>query len=380
MRIPTSGRYALPMIILALSIPALAFVGCGGGDEGGGGDGGGFQFPPTAVEVAPVMVGRVADVFETVGSLEAGEAVTIVSEIDGIVTRLPFREGAAIAKGELIARLDDAELAAELARAKALREQRQTAHDRVRRVVEQGAAAQQDLDDATAALRVAEADVALARARLSKTRITAPFAGTIASRRVSPGAFLRAGQPITELAMLSELKVVFSVPERHAGELVRGAEVSVTTTAYPGVELVGRVDVVDPILDPTTRSIRVIARVANKDKRFRPGMSANITAILSARDSAMTIPSEAVFAEGGEFLAYVVQPDSTVARATLLLGTRLATDVEILDGLEPGDLVIRAGHQKLFPGAKVLAVNSQETPEPDAEAKDDVATNGETAP
>jgi membrane fusion protein (multidrug efflux system) len=339
------------------SVAALAAVtGCGGG-EGPGAGGGGFQFPPTTVEVATVESGSIRDSFETVGTIDALEAVTIVSEIDATVVALPFREGDEIAKGALIARLDDAELAADLSRAAALRDQRQAKWERVQRVVEQAAGPEQDLDDAAADLKVAEADVALARARLAKTRLVAPFDGVVGPREISPGAFVRAGQPIARIAQISELEVVFSVPERYASNLERGAEVSVTTPAYPGQELNGRIYVVDPMLDEQTRSVRVIARVANPGNRVRPGMSANVEAVLAAREFALTIPSEAVFAEGDQFLAYVVQPDSSVMRANLRLGRRLADRVEVLEGVEAGAVVVRAGHQKLFPGAKVAPVS-----------------------
>jgi len=351
---PRSLRGALA----ALSLSLVAAAGCGGKDPAGGG-GGGFQFPPTAVEVAPVREGQVSETFETVGTIEAREAVTIVSEIDGIVESLPFREGGRVHKGDLLASLDDDERAADLERAEAVREQRRASFERVERVVQQGAGAPQDLDDARAALRVADADVALMRARLDKTRIAAPFDGIAGRRTVSPGAFVRPGQAITELVAIDELDVLFSVPERYAGQLRRDAVVSVTSTAYPGYALKGRVDVIDPNVDAATRNVRVVARVSNPDRRFLPGMSAGIQVILSSRASALTVPSEAVFAEGQQFLAYVVQPDSTVARVPLRLGTRLASSVEVLEGLSPGDLVIRAGHQKLFPGAKVIAVNSQ---------------------
>jgi membrane fusion protein (multidrug efflux system) len=334
-----------------------AASGCGGGGaEQHGGGGGGFQFPPTAVEVVKVESGSIRDVFETVGTIEALEAVTLVSEIDATIVALPFREGDEIAQGALIARLDDSELAAVLARAVALRDQRAANHERIRRVVEQNAGAQQDLDDAAAALQVAEADVALARARLAKTRIVAPFHGVVGPREVSPGAFIRAGQPIAQLAQISQLEVVFSVPERYIADLQRGATVTVTAPAHPGVEVAGRIDVVDPILDPQTRNVRVIARAANPKNLFRPGMSANVKAVLAERDLALTIPSEAVFAEGDTFLAYVVQADSTVARAVLRLGRRLSDKVEVLEGVEAGALVVRAGHQKIFPGAKVAPI------------------------
>lgn len=318
----------------------------------------GFKMPPTPVETAVVAPASIADRFEAVGSIEAGDAITVVSEIDGAIVSLPFREGDPIRKGGLIALLDDTQLAADVDRADALRAQSQAMFDRVKSVVDQGAGAPQDLDDAAAALKVAEANLAVARARLAKTRIVAPFDGITGSRRVSPGAFVRGGEAITDLARINEIRVNFSVPERYLGKLTRGAEVTVSTTAYPGNDLVGKIDVIEPVLDPATRSAKIIARVVNPEGRFRPGMSANVSAILSERAGALTVPSEAVFVEGNQAFAYIVKADSTVARAALSLGTRTPESVEVMHGLDPGMRVVRAGHQKLYEGAKVLPIQS----------------------
>jgi membrane fusion protein (multidrug efflux system) len=339
-------------VVTLLLLVALAGCAKGGGP-------GGFKMPPMPVETAPVAQGRVADRFEAVGSIEASDAITVVSEIDGSVVSLPFTEGSAIQQGGLIAQLDDAQLRAEVARTEALREQGQSTYDRVKAVVDQGAGAPQDLDDAAAALKVAEANLALAKSRLSKTRITAPFSGVLGARRVSPGAFIRAGQMITDLAKLDELRVNFSAPERYLGQLHKGAEVEIATTAYSGYSLKGRIDVVDPVLDPSTRSARIVARVRNPGGKFRPGMSANVSAVLSQRPNALTIPSEAIFAEGDQSYAYVVKKDSTVTRSALTLGTRLPDAVEVVKGLEPGMTIVRTGHQKLFEGAKVIPVGSR---------------------
>ncbi|HYQ88456.1 MAG TPA: efflux RND transporter periplasmic adaptor subunit [Candidatus Binatia bacterium] len=347
------GLGKLPAALLLL----VALAGCAKG--GGPGGGMGFKPPPMPVETALVAQGRVADRFEAVGSIEASDAITVVSEIDGAVVSLPFTEGSGVKSGGLIAQLDDAQLRAEVARTEALREQSQTTYDRVKAVVDQGAGAPQDLDDAAASLKVAEANLALAKSRLSKTRIVAPFSGVLGARRVSPGAFIRAGQAITDLAKLDELRVNFSTPERYLGQLRKGAEVEISTTAYPGYSLKGRIDVVDPVLDPSTRSARIVARVRNPGGKFRPGMSANVSAVLSQRPNALTIPSEAIFAQGDQSFAYVVKKDSTVTRSALTLGTRLPDAVEVVKGLEPGMTVVRTGHQKLFEGAKVIPVGGR---------------------
>jgi membrane fusion protein, multidrug efflux system len=343
-------------LVHAAVLFVLAVLGCAKGGPGGGFGGG---MPPMPAETSVVVKERVFDRFDAVGTIEASDAITVVSEIDAAVVSLPFREGQPIARGGLIARLDDDQLRAEVDRTSAVRAQAQATYQRVKEVVDQGAGSAQDLDDAAAGLKVADANLALAKTRLSKTRITAPFSGLVGSRRVSPGAYLRAGTPITDLAQVHIVKITFSVPERYLGKLQRGSSVSVSTTAYPGYALTGNIDVIDPVLDPGTRSAQVIARVSNPGNRFRPGMSANVSAVLSERMNALTIPSEAVFAEGTQTFVYVVGADSTVARTAVKLGTRLADVVEVVEGLKEGDRIVRAGHQKLFDKARVIPVDSR---------------------
>ena len=353
MRIPIRNFMT---VALGAAWCAAGFVaGCGGDGQ----QAQGFQRPPTPVEVATVRTGSVADRFTTVGTLEAGESVDVAVEIDGVVETVPYTEGGHLAAGDLIALLDDEQLAAEAARAAALEDQARSTWTRVESIVAQGAGAPQDLDDAVAALKVAEADRALAETRWAKTRVTAPFAGVAGSRRVSPGAFLRAGSAITDLARIDRLRVTFAVPERLLGAIRKGAPITVTTTAYPDVALEGVIDVIEPQFDPVTRNLGIVARVENPDELLRPGMSATVSVILGRRADALTVPSEAVFVEGGQAFVYAVQPDSVVTRRPVTLGSRQADSVEIGSGLVGGEQVVRAGHQKLYEGARVMPVSSR---------------------
>jgi membrane fusion protein (multidrug efflux system) len=356
--------FVLAMIApLAATAVVLAAPACARKNGGAG-----FQMPPTPVEVAVAARRTVEDRLEALGTIQAGDAVTVVAEVNASVVSLPFREGGSIRRGELIAQLDDVQPRAEVARAEAIRDQRRAANDRVRSVIQQGAGTAQDGDDAKAALDVAEADLALAEARLAKSRVLAPFDGVVGARRVSPGAYLRAGDAITGLAQIDNLRVTFDAPERHLGKLRRGAQVTISTTADPDLALTGTVDFVDPVLDPVTRTASVVALVGNSDRRLLPGMSANVAAILAERSGAVTIPNEAVFVEGERSYVYVVKPDSTVARSALVLGTRLADVVEVVGGLEAGTPVVRAGHQKLYDGAKVFPVTTPPASAGDAPA------------
>ncbi len=356
-----AGNNAPQRLILSATLSVLLLGAGGCGNKGGGGK---FAMPPMPVEVSPVTVQKVVDKFEAVGTIEALEAITVVSEIDGAVKALPFQEGGFIRQGGLIAQLDDLQLAAEMARAEALRAQSKATFDRVKSIVDQGAGAPQDLDDASAALKVAEANLELAKARYAKTRIVAPFNGMMGSRKVSVGTFLRPGQPITELANIDDIRVTFSAPERFVSRLSSGAEVTVSTSAFSGVALKGKIIVVEPIIDLITRSARVVARVQNTGRKFRPGMSANVSAVLGERPNALTIPNEAVFGSGNQSFVFIVKQDSTVARVPLTLGTRMSDVVEVVAGLQEGMTVVRAGHQKLFEGGKVMPMSSREQQQP----------------
>jgi len=347
-RILTAG-YAIGTVILLL-VP-----GCSKPEAANGQ----YARPAMPVETATVRMQAMADKFEAVGTIEADQAVTVVSEIDGTVVSLPFKEGERIKTGQLIAKLEDAQLAAEVARTEALRDQSKVNYERVKTVVDQNAGTAQDLDNAAAALKVAEANLALARARFKKTRIVAPFDGKVGVRQISVGAFLRAGQPITEMANLDNMRVKFSVPESYISRLKRGAEVSVSTPAHPDQPVSGVIFAIEPLVDPDTRNGQITARVHNPGELFLPGMSANISATLGERADAITIPNEAVFANGSQSFVYIVKEDSTVQQVPVTLGLQRSDVVEVINGLTQGSTVVRAGHQKLYPGARVMPLGER---------------------
>jgi membrane fusion protein (multidrug efflux system) len=334
-------RSIVSVIFVIAALAVTSFIsGCSDEPQAAGG----FSMPPMPVEA--------------VGTIEAIEEVTVVSEIDATVLELPFEEGGYVRKGELIAQLDDAQLAAEVARNEALFQQSQNAYNRVKSVVDNNAGTPQELDNAYANMKIAEANLALAKARLSKTRIAAPFNGTVGARKVSIGTFLRTSEPITQLANLNEIRVNFATPERYLSNLKRGAEVTISSPVFPDDKITGKIIAIEPVLNDQTRSAMVVARVQNPGQKFRPGMSANVSAVLNERTEALTIPSEAVFATGGQSFVFVVQPDSTVSQVPITTGLQLTNTVEITNGLKAGMKVIKAGHQKLFPGAKVLPLGA----------------------
>jgi membrane fusion protein, multidrug efflux system len=337
----------------AIAFALLAAASCGGP---AGGPRGAMKLPPMPVEVAEVKQETMRDGFTAIGTIDADENVEIVSEIAGTVRELPFTEGGPVAAGALLAVLDDSQERAEADRAAALTEQTRLTAERTRKLYQEKLVPAEELERSEANLKVAEANYAVAKARHEKTRIRAPFAGLVGRRRVSPGAYVQPGTVLTDLAQTAQLRVGFVVPERFAGTLKRGATVTLTTTAFPGETFRGRVDVVDPQIDPETRTFGLVARLPNPGLRLKPGLSAAITATLVERPRTLVVPDEAVVSQGDQNLVYVVLRDSTVQATPVKLGLRESARVEVVSGLAAGDMVVTAGHQKIYPGAKVLPV------------------------
>lgn len=312
--------------------------------------------PPMPVEVVDVRTATVRDGFTALGTMDAERNVEIVSEVAGTVKSLPFREGARVKRGALLAVLEDSEQRAEAERTAALAEQQRLAASRTDKLYAGKLVPAEEQERALAARKVAEASHELARARLEKMHIRAPFAGVVGWRRVSPGAYVRAGDVITDLAQSDRMRVSFAAPERFAGALRPGARVTLTTTAHPGEVFEGKIGIVDPQVDRETRTFDLIALLPNRDGRLKAGMSATVTATLEERAHALVVPDEAVIVEGNETFVYVVSPDSTVRRTVVALGLRDSSRVEVRSGLAAGERVVKAGHQKIFPGAKVMPV------------------------
>ncbi len=360
-----SPRRPFPFLASALALLLLPLVaGCGKKVAAGGG----FQMPPTPVEVAEVRPETMRDQFRALGSLGSQDQIQVVSELDAKVVSLPFDEGQAMPEGGLIAKLDDREYQAASEHADATREQAKSNYERAKKLIAENAIPQQGLDDATTALKIADADAALARARYEKTRIRAPFAGLVGRRRVSPGAYLQSGTVITELARIDEMKVAFAAPERYLQLLKVGVPVDVTTPAYPDAHFPGKISVVDPVIDPQTRTVQLVARIPNPSRRLRPGMSANVAVTFSERPGALVVPDEAVFAQGAQSFVFVVDDSNKVNLAPVILGSRDSARVEVVHGLSAGQKIVRAGHQKLFPGAKVMPVGGEAAGGPAAKA------------
>lgn len=348
---PVRGAILAVVAVLA----AVSLAGCAKkGGPGGPGGKGGFQMPPTPVETAKVTTTSLADRFEAVGSLEAHDVVDITPQISAPVRAFHFTEGGHVSAGAVLIELFDDDRQAEDDRAQALVAQAKAERDRAEALHKQDAVSTSQWDAANAAYQVAKANAQVAHVEWEKTRIRAPFSGVVGARKVSIGAQVSPGTVLVQMARADLMKVTCDAPERYIGMLHTGDPVSITTSAFPGETFRGRITVVEPIVNTETRTVHVVAEVPNSSGRLKSGMSANVAVTLAQRPNALTVPDEAVFAEGAQTFVYVVKGDTAVVKTAVSIGARDEAHAEIVSGLTAGQSVVSAGHQKLYDGAKVM--------------------------
>lgn len=314
--------------------------------------------PPMPVEAQPVALGTVIDEIAAVGSLRSNESVVLRPEIAGRISAIHFTEGQAVDAGTLLFSIDDSVYRAELQEAEARLALSERNERRARELYARGAGTARARDEAEAQLAVDRAAVALARARIDKTRIAAPFDGIIGLRRVSVGDYVNAGEDLANLEDITPLKVDFRVPERFLSVIETGRTVAVQVDAFPGRKFEGSVYAVDPLIDADGRSIAIRARLPNEDRTLRPGLFARVNLLVAERTNAMLVPENAIVPRGEDKFVFVVENNAAVLRP-VELGQRRTGDVEILSGLKPGDIVVTAGQIKIRDGAPVAVVNSQ---------------------
>jgi membrane fusion protein, multidrug efflux system len=307
--------------------------------------------PPVPVETFEVSPKAFARTVETVGSLRSPQSVEVTAELAGVLTFIDIPEGARVKKGHVLARLDASAPAAELAVARARLQGTQDVVERTRNLEEAQLLGRHSVDDAVVAHQVARTEVARQSVTVEKMVLRAPFDGVVGIRQASVGAYVTPGTPITTLTSTDALELIASVPERHVSRL-QVAQVVRGVVGACAHRFTAEVSVLEPAVDPDTRTLGLLARVREPMAGLRPGMSASVKVEVEQVEGALLIPLEALIRRGTRRLVYVVKDGVTEPR-TVRTGDVDSRYVEIVEGLSPGEKVITAGHQKVGPGREV---------------------------
>jgi membrane fusion protein (multidrug efflux system) len=285
------------------------------------------------------------------GSLIPDEEVELSFEASGKVVGIFFKEGTRVKKGELLAKINDRPLQAQLLKLQAQRKLTEEREFRQRQLLDRDAISRESYDQVATELQSLEADIMLIQARISETELRAPFDGIVGLRMVSEGAFATTQTKIVQLVKISPLKIEFSIPERYAGEVMPGYPI---TFVIDGVQksFTAEVYAVAPKVDINTRTIVARAYYPNINEELKPGRFASVRALLSQIDNTISVPTEAIIPEMEGEKVYIIK-NGKAREVKVTLGLRTESHVQIQKGLNFGDTLLTTAILQLRQGIPV---------------------------
>lgn len=310
-----------------------------------GGTGKGGAMPPTKVDGIVVIGESFANSLSVSGSIEANEQVQIRSENSGLVTGIYFKEGTNVSKGQLLLKINDQELQAQLAQALTKQKLASETEYRAGALLKKEAISSEEYDVALADLRSLQSQTQLTRAQLAKNQIRAPFSGKIGLRTVSTGEYLTPITAIANLVSSNPVKITFSVPEKYAGQIKLNTEINFTV-AGSTKKYTAKVYAIEPSIDLTTRTLQLKAKASNPSGELLPGSFAKIDLPLSNVNNAILIPTEAVIPVLKGKKVFITE-QGMAKEVMIETGTRTDKSVLITSGLNVGDTVLTTGMMSL---------------------------------
>lgn len=307
-----------------------------------GQDGRGGALRVSTFRVEPTVF---TEIISSTGTVRADEGVELQAETNGKVISINFTEGTPVKKGDLLLKLNDSDLRANLDRYNYSKQLAEVRFRRYAQLFNQKVVTQDDYDSALSEMNVQQSFIDFYKAEIAKTEIRAPFDGVVGLRFVSVGAFVTANTRIATLQRLNELKIDFAVAEKYAGRIKVGSEIQFSV-AGGFKRHTGRIYALDPRIDSGTRTLLVRAICPNTDGSLLPGAFTNVLVPLEQLANAVLIPAEAVIPGLDEKNVFVMK-DGVAEQRAVEIGARTATLVHILSGLLPGDQIITSGLQQM---------------------------------
>lgn len=310
-------------------------------EASGGGGGKGGKKPPMAVNGIVVSPQDFANTLSLSGSIEANEQIEVRTEVSGIAEKIFFNEGAKVAKGQVLVKINDIELRAQAGQARTRQTLAAENERRARLLLQKEAISQEEYDIASADYKTAQAQTQLINAQIGKTSIRAPFSGTIGLRNISPGTYVTPTTLITNLVNSSQIKITFSIPEKYATQMKVNSTITFTVSGSNEI-FQAKVYALEPSVEVATRTLKVRAIAENGQGKLLPGTFANVTLPLDKVQGAFVIPTEAIVPIQGGKKVFVAK-NGQAQEVTVETGTRTDKDIVVLSGLKAGDTVLTTG-------------------------------------
>ncbi len=318
----------------------------------------GAQAPAAAKKGGPVKVKTITvapqaseRTIETTGNILANEEVVLYPETQGRVVKINFTEGAQINKGDLLIKINDSDLQAQLRKATATKKLKEDTEKRNKALLEKGAISNEVYDIAATELSSINADIDLLKEQIRKTEIRAPFSGVIGLRSISEGSFVTPATRIAALQNINQIKVEFAVPEKYASVLKNGNTILFKVDGN-NTQHQAKIYGIEPKVDEVTRNVIMRAICANPSQQILPGAFAKVSVIASTNANAFMIPTQAVVPILKGQKVYLAQGDSVIER-NIKTSVRKDKLIEVSEGLKAGEEVVVEGVMYLRQGAKI---------------------------
>jgi len=315
------------------------------------------------VEAATVAQSDVAAFYSGTATLEADVQATVVSQITGVVLDIKAEEGDYVEAGQILVRVETDRYALQVERANAALKRLEMDFQRKKELYVKKLVSAEDFERVAAEYEAQKAGVDLARLDLEYTNIRAPISGFISERLVRAGNLVELHQPVYRVTSYDPLLAVLHVPERELSVLRKGLEVSMSLDAWPGESFTGEVIRISPVVDPSTGTFRVTAKITDHGQMLKPGLFGRVGILYDLHEDVPVIPRSAVITEDELSHVFVINDEGSAARRDVQLGYEREGLIEVLVGLTQGETVVTAGKGSLSDGTQVEVVNMEMVPE-----------------
>ena len=339
----------------------------------------GLRNPPQTVSTVAAATQPWQKRLEAVGSTRAEKGADLSAQVPGIVKAIDFQSGAKVEKGALLVELEAADDVAHLQSLDAAEALAQLNYDRSSHLLKTDAISKQTAETDLATLKSDQAQVAQQQALIGYKSITAPFSGRLGIRQVDLGQYIAPGTPIVTLQQLDPIFVDFYLPQQALAEIKVGQTVTAKVDTYPDLKFTGKILAVNPLVNTASRNVQVRATFGNPDEKLLPGMFATVDIDVGTPQHYVTLPKTAIYYNSYGNIAYVIKEGHEarggekgaekggekhyVAQQVFVkTGDTRGDQVAVLTGIEPGDVVVSAGQNKLHDGSPVRIDNKVTIP------------------
>lgn len=309
------------------------------------------------VEASLVTRGDVSAFYSNTTTLEAEQEAMVVSKVRGIIKEILVEEGDVVKEGQTIAKIEDQQYRIEAERAKSMMDRLYNDFKRGEELFQKKAISAEEFENKRFEYEAQKSAYELAKLNVGYTSIISPIKGVVSERLIKKGNMIGIDQEVFKVTDFDPLQAILHVPEHEMAKINPNQIAEIKIDALPGKTFNAHVERISPIVDPTSGTFKVTVVIDGKNTKLKPGMFGRIRIMYDTRTNTRLIPKAAVITEDSEQAVYVIR-DSLAYKKVVLTGYVNGTNIEIIEGLDDGEMVVTTGQGSLTDSAKVNVVKS----------------------